>query len=366
MSKVNKALILVGGFGTRLRPLTLSCPKPLVDFANKPIVAHQIEALVKVGVTEIVLAISYKPDAMLEYIKKVEEQFKIKVTCSQEIEPMGTAGPLKLAEQHLTKDNDSGMFFVFNSDVICEFPLTKMIEFHKNHKKEGTILLTQVEDPSKYGVVVYEDDGKIKRFVEKPKEFISNKINAGLYLFNTDIIKRIEPRPTSIEREIFPKMAEDQNLYSMVMDGFWMDIGQPKDFLIGTRLYLESLKKANSNLLSTSENILGNVIIDPSAKVHKDAVIGPNVSIGPNCVIEEGVRLKNCCVMTGSTVKAHSWVSDTIIGWQSVVGKWVRIEGVTVLAEDVVIKDELYINGASILPHKAVSNSVPDKGTILM
>jgi len=361
-----KALILVGGYGTRLRPLTFSCPKPVVEFANKPIVAHQIEALVKVGVKEVVLAVSYQPSAMLEYIKKAEVEYGVKITCSLETEPLGTAGPLKLAEEHLTKDNEEGLFFVFNSDVICEFPLQKMIEFHKNHGKEGTILLTQVEEPSKYGVVIYEEDGKINKFIEKPKEFISDKINAGLYLFNTNIIKRIQPKPTSIEREIFPEMAAEGQLYAQVLDGFWMDIGQPKDFLIGSTLYLDSLKKKGSKDLAEGPNIIGNVLIDPTATVDKTALIGPDVTIGPGAVIGEGVRLQRTCVFNAVNIKAHSWISDTIVGWQSVVGKWVRIEGVTVLAEDVTVKDELFINGCLILPHKGVTSSLPEKGTIIM
>lgn len=279
---------------------------------------------------------------------------------------MGTAGPLKLAEEVLTKDNESGLFFVFNSDIICEFPLQKLIEFHKAHGKEGTIMLTQVEEPSKYGVVVYEPDGKIKQFVEKPKEFISNKINAGLYLFNASILKRIEMKPTSIEREVFPKMAADGQLYSMILEGFWMDVGQPKDFLTGTHLYLGSLRKKAEDKLATGDNIIGNVLIDPTAKIHKDAVLGPDVTIGPGVVIEEGVRLQRCCVLKGAHIKAHSWIADSIIGWQSVVGKWVRIEGPTVLAEDVTVKDEVYINGSSILPHKSVTTNILEKGTILM
>jgi len=227
-------------------------------------------------------------------------------------------------------------------------------------------MLTQVEEPSKYGVVVYEPNGLIKQFIEKPKEFISNKINAGLYLFTTDILKRIEMKPTSIEREIFPKMASDAQLYSMILDGFWMDIGQPKDFLTGSKLYLNSLRKKNEELLAKGDNIIGNVFIDPTAKVHPDAIIGPDVTIGPGAVIEEGVRLQKTCVFKGVHVKAHAWITDAILGWQSVVGKWVRIEGITVLAEDVVIKDEIFINGALVLPHKSVTTSLMEKGQIIM
>lgn len=150
---------------------------------------------------------------MMKELKVLEEKYKIKITCSLESEPLGTAGPIRLARELILADNPSGLLFVFNSDVICHYPLDKMVEFHKSHGKEGTIMVTEVEDPTKYGVVVADEQQKILQFVEKPKVFISNKINAGLYLFNTSIIDRIENRPTSIEREIFPKMAQEEKIY---------------------------------------------------------------------------------------------------------------------------------------------------------
>ena len=137
----------------------------------------------------------------------------MKITCSLEDVPMGTAGPIRLAKDLILADNPSGLLFVFNSDVICHFPLDKMVEFHKSHGGEGTIMVTEVEDPTKYGVVVADQNNLIERFVEKPQVLISNKINAGLYLFNTSVIDRIENRPTSIEREIFPVMASDKKIF---------------------------------------------------------------------------------------------------------------------------------------------------------
>ena len=131
-------------------------------------------------------------------------QYNIKITCSLETEPLGTAGPIRLAEKIIRANNEKGLFFVFNSDVICEYPLDKLIEFHLAHGKQGTIVVTQVEDPSKYGVVIAQPKGEIEKFVEKPSTFVSDKINAGLYLFHTDMIERIPLRPCSIEREIFP------------------------------------------------------------------------------------------------------------------------------------------------------------------
>jgi mannose-1-phosphate guanylyltransferase len=138
-----KALILVGGFGTRLRPLTLSVPKPLVDFGNKPMILHQIEALKEVGVTEVVLAINYQPEVMLNFLKDFESKLGIKITCSQETEPLGTAGPLALARDKLA-DGSGDPFFVLNSDVISEYPFAELIQFHKSHGGEATIMVTKV------------------------------------------------------------------------------------------------------------------------------------------------------------------------------------------------------------------------------
>jgi len=359
-----KALILVGGYGTRLRPLTLSCPKPLVEFGNKPMLLHQLEALKDAGVDHIILAVSYRADQMEKELKAVEEKLKVTITISLETEPLGTAGPIALARKHLTTDSEP--FFVLNSDIICEFPFKEMIQFHKHHGKQGTIMVTKVEEPSKYGVVVYDaENGKIRRFVEKPQEYVSNKINAGMYIFSPSMVDRIELRPTSIEKEIFPDMAKDGDLYAMELQGFWMDVGQPKDFLIGMCMYLTSLRKNNPGLLYNGEGVVGNALVDPSAKIGKNCRIGPNVTIGPDVVIEDGVCIKRCTVLKDAHIKSHSWLESCIIGWKCSVGRWVRMENVCVLGEDVSVKDELYVNGGRILPHKSISDSVPDPQIIM-
>jgi len=359
-----KALILVGGYGTRLRPLTLSLPKPLVEFCNKPMIMHQIEALVEAGVTSVILAVSYRAELLEQQLKAEGERLGITIAMSHEDEPLGTAGPLALARALLTVDNEP--FFVLNSDIICEFPFKQLAQFHKTHGKQGTLVVTKVEEPSKYGVVVYEKStGKIDRFVEKPQQYVSNKINAGLYIFSPSMLDRIELRPTSIEKEIFPAMADDQNLYALELDGFWMDVGQPKDFLTGMCLYLNSLRQNAPDRLHHGSGIVGNVLVDPSAKIGKHCRIGPNVSIGPNVVIEDGVCIKKCTVLNGAHIKSHSWLDSCIIGWKCVVGQWVRMENICVLGEDVEVQDEIYVNGAKVLPHKSISSSVTEPGVIM-
>ena len=296
----------------------------------------------------------------------LEKTYNVKITCSLEDVPLGTAGPIRLAKDVILADNEDGLLFVFNSDVICKFPLDKMVEYHKAHGKQGTIMVTEVEDPSKYGVVVANESGLIERFVEKPKEYISNKINAGLYLFNTSMIDRIENKPTSIERVIFPKMASEEEIYQMVLPGYWMDIGQPHDYLTGQTLHLGQLRKDNESELASGDWIKGNVIVHESATIDPTAIVGPNVVVGENCKIGPGVKISNSTMLAGSSIKSYSFFDGSILGWKSSIGSWCRVTNLTVIAEDVQVKDETYLNGTKILPHKGINGSHPEAGKIIM
>ena len=210
-----------------------------------------------------------------------------------------------------------------------------------------------MDEPSKYGVVVMEQStGKVEKFVEKPKLFVGNKINAGIYLLNPSVLDRIELRPTSIEKEVFPKIAAENKLYAMVLPGFWMDIGQPRDYITWLRLYLDSLRKNSPSKLANGPHIVGNVIVDETAK------IGEGCLIGPDCVVESGVRLSRCTVMRGVRIKKHACISSSIIGWHSTVGQWARVENMTILGEDVHVCDEIYSNGGVVLPHKEIKASI--------
>lgn len=357
-----KALILVGGYGTRLRPLTLSVPKPVIDFCNKPMILHQIEALVNVGVDEVVLAVNYRPEEMTDFLDKKQKELGIKITISQEDEPLDTAGPIKLAEKYL---NDGDPFFVFNSDVSCSYPLKDMIAFLKETNGEGVLLATPVEDPSKYGVILYDDRGKIERFYEKPTTFISRFINAGIYLLKPSIFDRIELKPTSIETEVFPPMASEGVLYVMELKGFWADIGQPMDYLVGQSFLLDSYAKDEPKKLTTGDGIEGNVIIHSTSKIGNGCLIGPHVVIGENCVINDGARLQRCAILPGTKVGKHAFISGSIIGWRSKVGDWARIDDGSVFGEDVKVKNELHVAKSIVLPHKTVKKSL-SAGSIVL
>uniref|UniRef100_A0A915IPV8 mannose-1-phosphate guanylyltransferase n=1 Tax=Romanomermis culicivorax TaxID=13658 RepID=A0A915IPV8_ROMCU len=357
-----KALILVGGYGTRLRPLTLTQPKPIVEFCNKPMMMHQIEALADAGVDHVILAVSYRAEMLEKEMKSQAKTLGITISVSLEDEPLGTAGPLALAKEIL---NDGEPFFVLNSDVICDFPFKEMLAFHKHHGCEGTIAVTKVEEPSKYGVVVFDERNRIEKFVEKPQEYVGNKINAGLYIFNASILERIPLKPTSIEKEIFPFMASDGQLFAFVLPGFWMDVGQPKDFLAGTKLYLQFLKEHKPDQLTIGDTFHGNVLVDSTATLGTNCRIGPNVVIGPNVRVQDGVCIKNTTILNNTVIRSHSWITNSIIGWRCDIGRWVRMENVCVIGEDVIVKDEIYLNGAKVLPHKNISQNVPEPDIIM-
>ena len=169
----------------------------------------------------------------------------------------------------------------------------------------------QVEDPSKYGVVVMDEAGQVERFVEKPKVFVGDKINAGIYVVSPEILSRIEMRPTSIEKEVFPLVAQDSKLYAMELPGYWMDVGQPKDYLSGLSMHLSSIRRRSPDQLASGSNFQGNVLVDPSVKIGEGCLIGPDVSIGADCVIGDGVRLRHCVIMKGTKIKEYSQVTPS-------------------------------------------------------
>lgn len=359
---VIKALILVGGYGTRLRPFTFSVPKPVVPFCNKPMLLWQLEALAACGVSEVVLAVSYRSEDLQRIMEPLATALGMKLTFSVETEPLGTGGPLALAREILEKCDH---FFVLNSDVTCSFPFKAMMEYHLQHGKEGTILVTQVSDPSKYGVVVYERaslhlseaaghhfGGVVERFVEKPKTFVGDRINAGIYLLNNSMLRRIELRPTSIERETFPAMAADRQLVAMDLPDFWMDVGQPRDFLAGTALFLKAQNTTS--------------LVHPSAQVSPSASIGANVVIGPGCVVEDGARLVNCTLMSSAKVCRGALVKDSIVGWESCIGPWAHVIDHCALGEDVTVAAEITVLGVTCCPHKSIGENMTQPGKIVL
>ncbi|EIJ87883.1 mannose-1-phosphate guanyltransferase [Nematocida parisii ERTm3] len=334
-----KGVILVGGLGTRLRPLTYTQPKPLIPFVNKPIIKHQIEALVSAGVSEVILAVGHMQENIRELLYGYDAELGIKISYSYEHVPMGTAGPLALLKDRL--EGEIEPFFVLNSDVICTFPFKEMQAYHTAHGGDGTILTTQVSDPSKYGVILTDTASQVIKFVEKPEVFVGDRVNAGVYLFSSEVLKYITYKPMSIEKDVLPVMVAERTVKTFQLEGFWMDIGQPKDYVMGNILYHESNKRTST--------------VDKTAKVSPHAIIGRNTTIGPNVEVEDGAEIENSIVFEGAVIQKNALVVNSIIGWGATVGRWSRIEDYSVLGAGVSVQEGIYITRGLIQPHTLVS-----------
>lgn len=309
------AVVLVGGFGTRLRPLTFSTPKPLLPIANVKQLEHLIANLSTAGVTDVVLAIGFKPEPFLQAFPD-GVCAGVRVHYAVEPEPLDTAGAIAFAARHA---GISSTFVVMNGDILCDVNIADLVEFHTSHGAEGTLHLTPVDDPSQYGVVEVNDQGWVQRFVEKPQpgETSSRVINAGTYVLEPTVLDRMpEGQKLSIERVVFPAMVANGTLAAMPSNDYWIDTGRPETYL-----------QANLDLIDgTRQRILSsvgtNAIIHPSASI-THSVIGDDSVIGEGCVITDSVvlpgavigdrvRLERSLVM--GTVGADATLTSCVIG----------------------------------------------------
>jgi mannose-1-phosphate guanylyltransferase len=310
-----KALILAGGFGTRLRPLTNHRPKHLLPIANRPHVEHVFDLLLAQNVREVVLATSYLAHHFDEVVERAAGRgLEFRVTL--EDEPLGTAGAIKHAAAELGEDR----FLVFNGDILTDVDLGGLIAFHTGKGAELTILLTPVEDPSAFGVVPTEPDGRIRAFIEKPPrdEAPTNLINAGIYVLEPSILDRIPPgKVWSAERQLFPGLVEEgAALYAMGTDAYWMDIGTPAK-------YLEANRDALAGRFTTdavpAPGESANVIAD-DADVSPGATVVSS-SVGAGAVIEDGCVVERSVLLPFARVTGGARVADCILGESSVVSE---------------------------------------------
>ena len=278
-----QAVVLVGGFGTRLRPLTYAIPKPLLPIANVRQLEHLVAGLGRAGITRVVLALGFKPEPFFEAFPG-GTCAGIELHYAVEPEPLDTAGAIAFAARDAGIDDT---FVVMNGDVLCDVDVAALVGFHRERGAEGTIHLTPVDDPSQYGVVETDESGWVRRFVEKPApgETDSRVINAGTYVLEASVIARIEPgRKVSIEREIFPAMVAEGRLAAMATDDYWIDTGRPETYL-----------RANLDLIDGSRRLILSSV-GPQAHVAATAslvhtVVGENSVIGNGCVLVDSVVL---------------------------------------------------------------------------
>lgn len=294
------AVVLVGGFGTRLRPLTFTTPKPLLPIANVRQLEHLIAHLGTAGITDVVLALGFKPEPFFEAFPD-GVCAGVALHYAVEPEPFDTAGAIAFAARHAgIRDT----FVVMNGDIICDVDVAALVAFHRTRRAEATLHLTPVDDPSQYGVVEIDDDGWVQRFVEKPApgETTSSVINAGTYVLEPRVLDRIPVNTkVSIERVVFPAMVQDKSLAAMATSDYWIDTGRPDtylqanlDLIDGTRTTILSSVGAHAVIDSTSS--VTRTVIGEGAHIGRDCVLIDSVVL-PHAVIGDRVRLENSLVM---------------------------------------------------------------------
>ncbi len=306
-----EAVILAGGFGTRMRPLTHTRPKPLLPIMNRPMIDHIVLWLPE-EVDRVVLAVNYMADAIRDHLREVD--LGVEVIVVEEDEPLGTGGAFRNSLGEVTSDTFIGL----NGDVISSLDMTDMVTQHRERGGIGTIALWEVEDPSRYGVVELGDDDRILSFVEKPApgEAPSNLINAGAYVLRTEILDLVEPGvKTSIEREVYPRVLE-RGLFGHRFTGFWVDAGTPTAYLEAHRELLDrvpSSEPGTANIHSTAR-VMPHTALGEDVTLGAGAVVGPYVVLGDGGHIAAGAVLRECVLLPGARVGAGASLSGCILG----------------------------------------------------
>jgi mannose-1-phosphate guanylyltransferase len=313
-----KSIILVGGKGTRLRPLTYETPKQMLPLVGLPMIECVFEALARHGVTEAVLSLGYLPDRFTEaYPSNVIAG--VKVAYVVEDEPLDTAGAIRFAAAHGGFDET---FLVVNGDVLTDLDVTRLLAFHREHGGEATIALHPVDDPSRFGVVPTTPEGRVIAFVEKPPrdEAPTNQINAGTYVFEPSVLGRIAPTGReSVERVTFPGLAADGTLFAMCDDAYWLDTGTPQAYL-----------QANVDILNGRQamhefiDIVNGTWRHPSSTIDASATV-VNTVVDRNCVVGANVVLEDSVLLPGAVVQSGCVVRSSIIGPEAVIGSNSRL-----------------------------------------
>lgn len=352
-------MILVGGQGTRLRPLTSTVPKPVVRLVDRPFIAFMLEWLRGHDIDDVIMSCGFLADSVREVLGD-GSQLGIRLRFVEEPEPRGTAGALKLAEPMLDE-----RFLMLNGDVLTDIDLTAQIVQHETSGARATLALVPVPDPSAYGVVILREDNSVGEFVEKPSpgSVKSNLISAGSYVLQREILELIPAdRNVSIEREVWPLLVGD-GLYGFASNGYWLDIGTPERYLQGTFDILEG------NVQSAVRERLGSdwLLVDEGAQVHGRAIppavlergvsveqgahVGSLVVLAEDVSVATGASIERAVVLEGTQIGAGCELRDCIVGARCQIGEGTKIGGGAVLGDGVKVgAHNVITRGARIFP----------------
>jgi mannose-1-phosphate guanylyltransferase len=358
-----QALILVGGHGTRLRPITLTLPKPVIPLVDRPFLRHMIDWLARHDVHEVILACGFLPDALREQLGD-EISGGPRIRYVEEPEPRGTAGAIKFAED-LLEDR----FFALNGDSLTDLDLTKLRERHESSGARGTLGLYPVDDPTAFGLVRRTDDGEIVEFLEKPdpSEIDTDEVSAGCYMLEKEVLELVPPdKDVSIEREVFPQLVGN-GLYAQRLEGYWVDIGTPPRYLqacwdiLDRKVETEAGKKVDSDGtyvdadadVAEGAEIGVEVWVEGGASIANGAVIGPKVVVGGGSSIGDRARLEGSVLHRDCTVGAGATVKGAILSAGVTIDEGATVPEGSVIGEGATITESASLGkGAKVGPRE--------------
>jgi mannose-1-phosphate guanylyltransferase len=360
-----KAVVLVGGQGSRLRPVTYDIPKALVPLRNRPFMGYMLDFLRRGGLSGAVLSLGYLPDPIQDYLRGKQDLDDFSVDYAVEDRALGTAGGIKNAEKYL----DGETLVVVNGDVLTGMDLAMAIQVHEGSDALATVTLTSVEDPTAYGLVEVDHEMLVHRFIEKPAadEVTTNLVNAGIYVLEPEVLGMIPAgREVSIEREVFPELQDSGRLRAHISSSYWRDIGTPRSYLAASHDVLSGAVGVDGDFeymdvhpsveLGKNVRLLPPVSIDEGCKISHLATIGGRSSLGKGCVVREGAVVEGSILLEGAEVEAGAVVRGSIIGPHARVGTNSILRGLSVLgARCVVGEGNVLDQGIRVNPGVVVS-----------
>lgn len=354
-----KAVIIAGGSGTRLRPLTYNTPKPMVPLFGKPFLQYQLEHLKRHGITEVIINLHYLSDVIQAHFGDGSE-LGLKIVYSLEEKPLGTAGAVKLAEEHF----DDEPLVVLNGDILTDIDLTEMIARHRVNKARATIAMIHVTDPTSYGLIFTEDDGRITRFLEKPSwdEATVDTVNAGIYVLDPSVFRYVPRQEAySFERGLFPLMLQlNENVFGYATDCYWLDIGSPQKYLQAhTDILMDRVtvqlpaERRDGNVwvgknvdLDPTAEVRGPVFLGDGAKIRKRARIKEFTILAPGVIVDDRAVLEHTLVGEGTEIGEEANLRHCIVGNHCKVGAAAILNNNSVVADESVIGRGTRLGGA--------------------
>jgi mannose-1-phosphate guanylyltransferase len=323
-----QAIVLVGGEGTRLRPLTDDVPKPALTLVDRPFLAYMVEWLGAHGVTEAVLACGFLPDVLREALGDGEHG-GVRLRYVTEPERRGTAGAIRFAAEALGEDLEES-FLALNGDVLTDLDLTALVRAHRERGSRATIALHPVEDAAAYGLVEAGADGQVLAFTEKTGERRPGEINAGAYLLERSVLDLIPAdREVSIEREVFPRLV-GEGLGALVLDGYWMDIGTPERYLQATWDILEG--RVETQVRPTAPGLM----VGSGAEISPGARVGPRAVVSAGCEIAGGAQVRDSVLLDGCSVGPGATVTGSVLAAGATVEGGAQLSGAVVAQDEMV------------------------------